>query len=171
MRKIIILFLLSLLILNSCSKNKELSIEERALRQRQITLSNEFKNAAEFKITDDKIVYKSDSVVLIHFYMEGYNDKGFLTSGRMEYAYQEVTLWAFGHPELKVWDDYFIDIDKEGSSIDMQKELIKSTKDAGLDSDIFEESPYNMFSSALFSMSRKVPSQFTKEVEQLKVKK
>ena len=163
------LFLLFVVLcLSSCSKNKELSFEERAFNQRQITLSNEFKNAGEFKITDDKVVFKSDSVILIQFNMEGFDDDGYLISGKLEYAYEEVTLGNLGHPEIKVWDDYLVDVNKHGSSIDFQKGLKESYKEAGIDGDYFVSTPFNVMAKILFSLDRKVPSQWDEVTEQLR---
>lgn len=28
----------------------------------------------------------------------------------MEYVYDKVSMWAWNHPEIKVWDDYFREI-------------------------------------------------------------
>ena len=88
-------------LLTSCSS----TIEERARKQMRVTLTNEFKYAYDFDISKEEVIYNNDSVFIMTFYMKGKKDNGEAAEGKMEYAYEEVSMWAYGHPEVRVWND------------------------------------------------------------------
>ncbi|MBQ6379542.1 MAG: hypothetical protein IJJ56_12220 [Prevotella sp.] len=53
------------------------------------TLATEFKYADDFEITNENVIYRSDSVFIMLFHMKGKRDNGESAEGNMEYAYEE----------------------------------------------------------------------------------
>ena len=106
----------------SCSS----TLEERARNQMRTTLANEFKFANDFQITNENVIYNRDSVFIMLFHMKGKKDNGDITEGDLEYAYEEVSMWAFGHPEVRVWNDYFREMGKfSKNSVELHLNTIK----------------------------------------------
>ena len=92
------ILLLGAFLYSSCSS----TLEDRARKQMYKTLANEFKYADEFEITKENVIYNTDSVFIMLFHMKGKKDNGDITEGDLEYAYEEVSMWAWNHPEIKV---------------------------------------------------------------------
>ena len=156
------LFLILLLFL-SCTT----TLEERAKKQMRITLANEFRYANEFEISNENVIYNSDSVFIMLFHMKGKRDNGDITEGEIEYAYEEVSMRAYGHPDVRVWNDYFREIGRFGkNSVELHLDNIKEMSKKELSNPI--RSPYSIIHSALFSVSRKVPSEFELKIEEYK---
>ena len=147
----------------SCST----TLEERARKQMRITLANECKYANEFEITNENVIYNSDSVFIMLFHMKGKKDNGDITEGDFEYAYEEKSMWAYDHPDVRVWDDYFREIGRFGkNSVELHLDNIKEMSKKELANPI--KSPYSIIYSALFSVSRKVPSEFKQKTDEYK---
>ena len=129
------------------------------------TLSNEFKYAEDFEITNEKVIYNKDSVFIMLFHMKGKKDNGDVTEGDLEYAYEEQTMWYYGHPDVRVWDDYLCEIKPFGkNSVERYLELMKSMAEDGYSMPI--KSPYNIMESAAFSTFRKIPSEWSLKVKE-----
>lgn len=156
------LFLIVLLFI-SCSS----TLEERARNQMRTTLANEFKFANDFQITNENVIYNRDSVFIMLFHMKGKKDNGDITEGDLEYAYEEVSMWAFGHPEVRVWNDYFREMGKfSKNSVELHLNTIKELSKKELSNSL--KSPYSIVHSAIFSVSRKVPSEFELKIKEYK---
>lgn len=118
-----------LALLVSCSS----TLEDRARKQMRVTLANEFKYADDFDISKEEVIFNNDSVFIMTFYMKGKKDNGESAEGKMEYAYEEVSMWAFGHPEVRVWNDYFRDLKPfSKNSVEKHLELLKKNGGKGL---------------------------------------
>lgn len=165
MKRIAILICI-LAFLVSCSS----TLEERARKQMRVTLANEFKYADDFDISKEEVIYNSDSVFIMTFYMKGKKDNGESAEGKMEYAYEEVSMWAYGHPDVRVWNDYFRDLKPlSKNSVEEHMELVKSMTEKGLE--MPNMTPFGIMWSASFSVSRKVPSEFSIKVDEYKKEK
>ena len=162
----IIIILLLPFMFSSCSS----TLEERAKKQMMETLANEFEYADEFDISKENVIYNKDSVFIMLFHMKGKKDNGETIEGDLEYAYEETSMWAYDHPEVIVWDDYFKEITPFGkNSVEEYLEDMKDMNNKGK-SMIFK-TPYNIVRSVFFSMNRKVPSKFSKKVDEYKKEK
>lgn len=158
----IIIFLFPI-VLSSCSS----TLEERAKKQMKITLANEFKYADEFDISKENVIYNKDSVFIMLFHMKGKKDNGKTIEGDLEYAYEESSMWAYGHPEVIVWDDYFEELTPFGKN--SVEKYLENMKDMNKDGKSYAfKTPYNIVRSVLFSMKRKVPSEFSQKVDEYK---
>lgn len=155
------ILLLGAFLYSSCSS----TLEDRARKQMYKTLANEFKYADEFEITKENVIYNTDSVFIMLFHMKGKKDNGDITEGDLEYAYEEVSMWAWNHPEIKVWDDYFREINPFGkNSVEQYLDNMKSMADDGYSMPF--KTPYGIVNSVIFSMNRKVPSEYRQKVEE-----
>lgn len=133
----------------------------------RLTLANEFKYANEFEITNENVIYNKDSVFIMLFHMKGKKDNGDITEGDLEYAYEEESMWGYGHPEVRVWSDYLRDLKPfSKNSVEMYLDLIKSMSDDGYS--MSNMTPFNIFEAAYFSTGRKVPSEFDLKVKEYK---
>ena len=136
----------------------------------RMTLANEYKFANDFDISKEEVIYNNDSVFIMTFYMKGKKDNGESMEGKMEYAYEEVSMWAFGHPEVRAWNDYFRDLEPYSkNSVEEHLELMRSMSDKGYS--MPNMTPYGIMWSASFSIRRKVPSDFSQKVDEYKKEK
>lgn len=160
------LLVCTLVFLASCSS----TLEERARKQMRVTLANEFKYADDFDISKEEVIYNNDSVFIMTFYMKGKKDNGEAAEGKMEYAYEEVSMWAYGHPEVRVWNDYFRDLKPfSKNSVEEHLELMRSMAEKGYA--MPNMTPFGIMWSASFSVGRKVPSEFSIKVDEYKKEK
>lgn len=150
----------------SCSS----TLEERARKQMKITMNNEFKYASEFEISKENVIFSNDSVFIMVFHIKGKKDNGEIAEGEMEYAYEEVSMRAWGHPEVIAWDDYFHAIKPFGkNSVESYLELMKEMEKEGYS--MHNYTPFGIFNSALFAVGRKVPSDFSQKCDIYKKEK
>ena len=150
----------------SCSS----TLEERARKQMKITMNNEFKFASEFEISKEKVIYNNDSVFIMVFHLKGKQDNGEIVEGEMEYAYEEIFMRAWGHPEVKAWNDYFQVIKPFGkNSVESYLELMKEMEKEGYS--MHHLTPFSIVNSALFAVGRKVPSDFSQKCDIYKKEK
>ena len=150
---------------SSCSS----TIEDRAKKQMKKTMHNEFKYASEFEISNEEIIFSNDSVFIMLFHLKGKKDNGEIAEGNMEYAYKESSMWGFGHPDVRAWDDYFQEIKPYGkNSVESYLELMKRLETEGITTRL---TPYGIMQSASFAVNRKIPSDFTQKCEEYKKEK
>lgn len=149
--------------LSSCSS----TFEERAKTQMYKTLANEFEYADELEILNENVIYNTDSVFIMVFHMKGKKNNGDYAEGDMEYAYEEISLWGLGHPDVRVWDDYLRELSPfKKNSVEQYIEDIKELADKGYTSSF--KTPYQIAYSILFSMKRKIQSEYWIKVDEYK---
>lgn len=164
--KKMLLLICTLAFLASCSS----TLEERARKQMRVTLANEFKYADDFDISNEEVIFSNDSVFIMTFYMKGKKDNGESAEGKMEYAYEEVSMRAFGHPEVRAWNDYFRELKPYSkNSVEEHLDFMKSMADKGYS--MLNRTPFGIMWSACFSVERKVPSDFSQKVDEYKKEK
>jgi hypothetical protein len=101
------------------------------------------------------------------FHLKGKQNNGDIAEGEMEYAYEEVSMWAWGHPEVIAWNDYFHAIRPFGkNSVESYLEMMKEMEKKGYSMPNF--TPFSIVNSAIFSVDRKVPSEFSQKCDQYK---
>lgn len=153
--KKILLLISTIVFFLSCSS----TLEERAKKQMRITFANEFKYANEFVISEEEVIYQSDSVFIMTFYLRGKKNNGEFVEGKMEYAYEERSMWAYNHPEVRTWNDYLRPLNSfSRNSVEEHLELMKEMTEKGYT--LPKMTPFGIVSSAIFSTSRKVPSDY-----------